>query len=338
MWGEAEREIELWQHHPDRREETAVRSIPLEGTMAKFLISCRAERNIQDSTYVSYKNTLEHLTRFMLDKGITRIDEIKVDDIRRFIALRGDYSTRTRRKELEHVRSLFNFCVENQWIAVNPAKPVKIKIPKGGATLPLTDEEINTLLTCDFIDNPNQKFVAHARLRSKALILGMCYTGFRISDMISLKRSELQRNGEVNDHVMVKTKNLVFTRFGELALKALLALPVESQYFLWSGPQQSKLTTATGSARRTLYSLQRTTGIDVHPRRFRATFAKKVLDETGDIRVLQFLLGHSSVNTTEQSYAYLGPKHKVRLGEALAKVEFGKRDGTTGQLITFPQS
>jgi integrase len=116
-----------------------------------------------------------------------------------------------------------------------------------------------------------------------------------------------------------------------------MALPVEGEYFFWSGPEKSKLSTATGSARRTLYSLQRVTGISVHPHRFRDTFAKKVLEETGDIRVLQHLLGHASLQTTETAYRHLGPKHQERLEDALSKVEYAKRDGTTGQVIAFPK-
>jgi integrase/recombinase XerD len=321
MWGEAEREIELWQHHPTKREEKAVRSIPLEGTIAKYLTSCKAEKNIQDSTFASYKNTLEHLTKFMLAKGITRLSEIKVEHIREFVAERSENKPRTRRKELEHVRFLFNYCVENQWIGLNPAKAVKIKVPKGGTTMPFTDPEISTLLSaCDKIDNPNKKFVLRARLRAKALILGMCYTGLRISDMITLKRLEVKQDGEVKDHVIIKTKRVLWTQFGELALAALLAVPLEGEYFFWSG--KSKLTTATGSARRTFYSLQRATGIKIHPHRFRDTFALKVLEERGDIRELQFLLGHSSVKTTEEYYAHLGTKHQERLRTALSSISY----------------
>ncbi len=343
MWGDAEREILRWQQAkaPQQTERPAS---TVTAAVEKYLTHCKVESNVAFSTELSYKKTLEHFTNFLQIAGKNHVGEIDVDCIRGYLATRADYTPRTRRKELEHIRFFLWFCFDNDWIPKNPAtatgkRGVRVKVPTGGASQPFTDDEINTLLdACEQIDNPNKKYVARARLRAQALILGMCYTGFRISDMMSLKRSEVSRDGGVEDHIMVKTKNLVWTRFGELALKALLALPQESEYFLWSGPDKSKLTTATGSARRTLYALQRATKINVHPRRFRATFAKKVLDDTGDIRVLQHLLGHTSLKTTEDSYAYLGPKHKERLTDALSQIKYAKRDGTTGQVIEFPSS
>lgn len=299
--------------------------------IAGYLAHCKTENNIQDSTHTSYSKTLQHFAEYLRDQAVERIGDVEITHIRFFLSERQaareeaglTYTPRTRRKELEHIRFLINYSIENEWIAKNPAKKVKVKVPKGGGTKPLTDEEINTLLAaCRKITNHNKRWIERARLRSEALILGMCYTGFRISDMMTLKRSEVRRNGDVNNHIMVKTQELVFTTFGEQALRALLALPLEGgEYFFWNGV--SKLSTATGSCRRTLYSLQRMTGISVHPRRFRATFARKVLDETGDIRVLQHLLGHMSVRTTEDAYSYLGKKHEVRLKDALAKVSYG---------------
>jgi site-specific recombinase XerD len=325
MWGEAEKRIEAWV--PEKREaakqEAEKQTIPLDTTIEKYLVSCRAERNVREATFRSYKKTLEHLAKFLASVKIAQIKDVEPTHIREFMATRAEYTPRTRRKELEHIRFLFNYAIENQWIAVNPAKPVKIKIPKGGTTLPLSDDEIYRLLeAAEKINNNNQRFVLRARLRAKAMILLMCYTGMRISDTMSLKREDVALDGTIEDHVIVKTKSLLFTNTGELALRALSALPVENEYYFWSGPSESNLTTATGSARRTLYSLSRKTGIDVHPHRFRETFAKKILEETGDIRILQHLLGHASVKTTETSYAHLGEQHKNRLIAALGKVSY----------------
>lgn len=343
VWVEAETEIESWMQDPKKREEDAGSSVRIAVTIKKYLTHCRVEKNIAESTNRSYSKTLQHFEKFLEKEGVIRLGQIRVESIRDFLATREDCTPRTRRKELEHIRFFLWFCVDNKWLVQNPASirdanrgGIKIKVPKGGATMPFTDEEIETLLeACDRIDNNHKKWIRRARLRAKALILGMCYTGLRISDIVSLKRSDLDTDGNA-EKLMVKTKELVWTNFGERALRAMLAVPREGEYFFWSGPGKSKLTTATGSARRTLYSLQRMTGIKVHPHRFRDTFALKVLEETNDIRILQSLLGHASVKTTEESYKHLGPKHKQRLKQALSSVSYGKRDGTTGQLIEMP--
>jgi site-specific recombinase XerD len=343
MWAEAEREVDGWHRSPEQKQKKDRESLAVDKAIAKYLANCQSERNVANSTYISYQTTLKHLATFLKGADVTGIGAVTISHIRDFIETRKEFTPRTRRKELEQVRFFFNYCASCDWISKNPTrtegKPIRVKVPKGGATMPLSDDEIDTLLdACDKITNPNMLWVPRARLRAKALILGMCFTGLRISDMITLRRSEVRRNGRVKDHVMVKTKNLVFTRFGQRALEALLAVPLEGDYFFWSGPKKSKISTATGSARRTLYSLQRMTGISVHPHRFRDTFALKVLEETGDIRVLQHLLGHASLATTEKAYQHLGPKHENRLEEALSKVSYAKREATTGQVIPFPVS
>ena len=331
IWSDAEREVESWQRDPEAQQQRERESLAITEAVEKYLANCKAERNVADSTLTSYRKSLQHLGTYLLGVHLGRIGDVTISHVRDFLESRSESSPRTRRKELEHVRAFFNYCVDCEWIERNPTRTegrkIHVKVPRGGATQPFTDEEIEVLLdACDKITNANMTWVPRARLRAKALILGMCYTGLRISDIMTLKHSEVRRNGKVTDHVMVKTKNLVFTRFGERALKALFALPDEGEYFFWSGPEKSKLSTATGSARRTLYTLQRITGISVHPHRFRDTFAKKVLEETGDIRVLQHLLGHNSLKTTENAYQHLGPQHQRRLEEALAKVKYGTND------------
>jgi site-specific recombinase XerD len=324
MWRDAEREIERWQQDPENRRVEERESTAIEDAKDKYLVSCQTEKHIQPSTLKSYTKTLEHLCEFLIGKSIGRIANIETEDVRDFLATRREYSPRTRRKELEHIRFFLNYAVENGWIKFNPTKRVKVKIPKGGSTIPLDDDEIAELRAAAATINNNVRWINRSRLRARAMILLMCYSGFRISDVITLKRSEVALDGNIENHVTVKTKSLIFTRLGEEALKALFALPVEGEYFSWSGRAESKLSTATGSARRTLYSLGNRTLIDIHPHRFRDTFAKKILEEIGDIRILQFLLGHRSVKTTEASYAHLGPKHRARMTEALATLQYGK--------------
>jgi hypothetical protein len=69
MWGEAECEIERWQQDPTKREaeeRTAVgRSKPIFECVGKYLIHCKVENGIADSTEKSYTKTLGHLVEFL---------------------------------------------------------------------------------------------------------------------------------------------------------------------------------------------------------------------------------------------------------------------------------
>jgi integrase/recombinase XerD len=209
IWSEAEREVEKWHRDPEKQQKQERESLPVETAIAKYLANCKTERNAADPTLVSYTKTLSHLSRFLKSAGVVGLGAITISHIRDYLETRKDYKPRTRRKELEQIRFFFNYCHGCDWITKNPTKtegkPLRVKVPKGGATQPLDDGEINTLLAaCDQLKNNNMTWVPRARLRARALILGMCYTGLRISDIISLKRSEVRRNGRTPSHKLTR--------------------------------------------------------------------------------------------------------------------------------------
>src|SRR5690348_1223131 len=175
MWSDAEREIDRWQraaNAPAPPTQNDERSTRIAAAVEKYLTHCKVESNIAWSTELSYKKTLEHFTTFLQSAGKYQVGEIDVASIRGYLATRADYTPRTRRKELEHIRFFLWFCVDNEWISRNPAtatgkRGVRVKVPKGGGSQPFTDDEINTLLdACERIDNKNMRYVARARLRA----------------------------------------------------------------------------------------------------------------------------------------------------------------------------
>jgi site-specific recombinase XerD len=327
-WADAEREVEKWQRDPTAVEQPEDRpGVPVVHAIAKYLIHCTTENNVAPATLTSYKKTLEHFTTFLNSRSEKSIGEITIQTARDFLATRAQYTPRTRRKELEHLRFFFWFAHDNDWIVKNPAaakgkRGVRVKVPKGGATQPLSDEEIDALLkAAGEIDNPNKTWIPRARLRAKALILVLAYTGLRISDVVSLQRGAIKKDGSITLEIL-KTKQELTIVLNKQVMEDLKALPKESFYYFWSGPTESKITTATSTARRTLSRLGKKTGISVSPHRFRDTFAKKVLEATGDIRALQFALGHTSVKTTESAYVHLGEEHQKRVRETFQQVTY----------------
>lgn len=329
MWGEAERLVASWEGDSKKEEADRREAVPVETAIKKYLTHCAVENNNAEATLKSYGKTLAHFAAHLKLQGIKHVAEITTQSVRDYLATRAQFTPKTRRKELEHIRFLLWFCVSQSWIEKNPAsgygegkKGIRVKVPKGGSYQPLDDEEIRLLLdAADTITNNNPKWIARARLRARAMILVMCYTGLRISDVATLRRDEVKGDGMVKDHVLVKTKLLHWTRLGEETLRALLALPVESEYFFWSGPEESKLATCCGSMRRTLYSLGERTGVAVHPHRFRNTFSLKVMDETNDVRTLQQLLGHASLKSTE-AYLHNSTKQDDHLKKTLANIRY----------------
>jgi integrase len=162
-----------------------------------------------------------------------------------------------------------------------------------------------------------------AKPRARAMVYLLLYSGFRISDAVKLERKRVDmKNGKLLVRMM-KTGHPLYIRLHADAINALKKLPADSPYFFWSG--RGKLSSAIGSARRTIECLTRIANIEGHPQRFRDTFAVELLKNGEHIRTVQLLLGHTSVTTTERHYAPFVAAFQTRLDQATKKLRFGSR-------------
>jgi site-specific recombinase XerD len=291
---------------------------PLADAVKAFLDDCRA-RKLAASTLVSYTNTLGHLTAFFPGRDLT---DVNLDALTGFRSARL-VTANTSGKEIQTMRAFFRFCLDRDWIPKNPAKPLKTPKSDLPPTMPFSDEEVERILAaCEMIDNNNPREIARARLRARAMVLTMLYAGFRISDAIKLRRAALDtKTGQLLIRMM-KTGAPLYVRLPQIALDALAALPVESQYFFWSG--KSKLSCAVGSARRTIDCVLGHAGVlDGHPHRFRDTFSVGLLAGGADLRTVQLLLGHTSIKTTEKHYAPFVRSMQRALDQAVSVLHFG---------------
>jgi site-specific recombinase XerD len=324
-WARGQKMLQDWER--SLRDGGTITTTPTVAKAASmYLESCR-EENKAESTLKSYGNVLEHFVAGCIATDISTLSiaHISVFRTQRTNAAghKGEKLTpRTIRKELEHIRTFCEYCVTQGWMTTNPAR--KVKAPKDHdddmPTMPFTLDEVKRLLAaCDKIDNPNKAQIPRARLRARALVLLLLYSGLRISDAMRLRRSQLGADGRLLLRMM-KTQQPLYVRLSAETITALNNLPIESEYFFWSGT--AKLTTATGSARRTIDCIGEIAGVDAHPHRFRDTFSVELLRTGADLRTVQLLLGHTSLKTTEKHYAPFVTAFQSRLDEATSRLQF----------------
>ena len=296
-----------------------VRALTIADAVNEFLNECHA-RKLAKSTITSYETTLTAFLAYCERRQVSDIRALRIDDFRGFRASRN-LAVSTQRKEIEMLRTFCKFCVDQEWIPQNFA--ARIKPPKEHApvTMPYEDYEVTAMLkACDRIENSNRQSAERAKSRAQALLLLLLYSGLRISDVIRLRRDHLGEDGRLMMRTM-KTGVPIYIKLQPDCLAALKELPVESDYFLWSG--NGRVESATGSARRTVACISRLSGIKARPHRFRDTFAVELLANGEDIRTVQLLLGHESIRTTEKHYSPFVRKFQQRLDEATAKLKFG---------------
>lgn len=318
-------------------------SSPLLADAVKSYLEDCEDRNLEPSTLVSYRNTLGRMVAyFPKDTTVGAITYVALRDYRskgrRFFhrgketkkGFVGEVPARTlsalsSRKELTTIRSFFNFAENSEWLTKKPTK--KLKAPKDDSrpTLNFSDQEVDAILEATGkLGNRNSQEAARARKRALAIVSVFLRTGLRISDVTKLRRDSVDlATGQVRLMTM-KTGTPVYVTMPSEAVAALAASPVESsEYFFWSG--KSRLSTAIGSVRRTLECVFRLAGVEGgHPHRFRDTFAVEFLTyggadgQGGEMRDLQLLLGHSSLRTTEKSYAPFDRKMQRRIDGAVS--------------------
>lgn len=231
----------------------------------------------------------------------------------------------TWRTDLIKLGGFFAWCASTprRWIDEIPTNDVAWPAQKKLCTPPFEREEVDRLkaacdgLCANGLIATQGKFKLHSRRRARALVLTLLYTGLRISDICRLKRSALNVKTR---YVVLRTmksgdKTQVRVRVPQECVDALMKLPPigKSPYFFWSGDGELPV---SGLAQ-TLKRLGKLANVeDVHPHRFRDTFATELLSGGADIRAVQLLLGHMSVETTEEFYAHFINRHQELLDRA----------------------
>ncbi|MDO4569546.1 MAG: tyrosine recombinase XerC [Planctomycetia bacterium] len=279
-------------------------------TTARFLQYLVSERNASEYTVKSYREDLTSLIEYLLKlRGrCPAPEEVTIPELRSYVAAlhEAEYLPSTISRHLATLRGFFRFCQREGTIENNPAKV--LRNPRGGRPLPhfLTTEDMDVLLHAPPIDTP-------MGLRDRAIFEVTYSGGLRVSEVVGLSDEDV----DFEEGVMVirgKGKKERLALLGPYAAQALQewlrvrilhpsfqkapAVPVFTNKF------GTRLTTR--SVGRMLEKYLKQTGLDsrTSPHTLRHSFATHLLDRGADIRSVQELLGHKSLETT-QIYTHL---------------------------------
>lgn len=226
------------------------------------------------------------------------------------------------------LNQFYNFEVNESRIKENPMDKINRISPK--RTLPdvLSEEEIEKIL--DFIrksidqssNKENKKL-----LRTACLVEVLYATGMRVSELITLKLSDLRLNRRILNVVGKGGKQRIIPitkRAHDLIVKWMKCIPESSVYLFPSYGIKGHLT--RDAINKLLVDISIGTNIDrkrLTPHKLRHAFATHIMNRGADLRVVQELLGHSSISTTE-IYTHI---HDERLVGLLKKSHPLAKDG-----------
>ena len=255
----------------------------------------RIERAMSQNTVASYCSDVK---RFM-DSYTGRIENADAEDIEKYIGSRKNLTARSQARLISSLRSFYDWLVQEGMITDNPCD--NVDAPKIGRNIPdvLSEEEVSRLM--DVVDTSTW-----FGLRDKAILEVMYGCGLRVSEAVNLKISGLFLD-EGFIRIIGKGNKERLIPIGDMAIEALLTymeariLPADraSEDIVFLNRYGRPLSRI--SMFKTIRSLAQLAGIrrDISPHIFRHSFATHLIEHGADLRVVQEMLGHEDISTTE---------------------------------------
>jgi integrase/recombinase XerD len=311
---------------------SSVDAAQMVGLIQNYLDHLTVERGMSRHTVAAYRRDLSRYARYLAELGVTDPSQVSS-------AMIGNYTARLREgiaapdgdgwieaplanasvaRALIAVRSLHRFAAAEGLTAEDPARSVRPPKPPRRLPKALSLEQVQGMLAVPAPDT-------EVGLRDAALLELLYGTGIRISEAVALDVDEVDRLARTPTdqpapglRVLGKGDKERIVPVGSYARKALVAYLVRGRPVLVGGGRGTPalfVNTRGGrlsrqSAWAVLRSVAEKAGItaNVSPHTLRHSYATHLLDGGADIRVVQELLGHASVTTT-QIYTLITIEH-----------------------------
>lgn len=271
-----------------------------------FLISEGDELN----TIRSYTYDIQQLANFL---GVSKktVDVTTTADLRSYIRTLFDtgLSPTSINRKISSLRSFFKYLLINKIIGNNPASDLELL--KVGRKLPviLSIDEVTTIIEA-------AKEKTFLELRDRTCLELLYAAGLRISELLGLKITDLDLdNGLIN--VIGKGNKQRLVPFGKKALKAIdeylthgrpMILKERSSSFLVLNARGKRMSRVGFLKILRKYRIKAGIKKRVTPHMFRHSFATHLLEAGADLRVVQELLGHADISTT-QIYTHINREY-----------------------------
>jgi integrase/recombinase XerD len=270
----------------------------------ELFVSSKRSQGLEDGVLKKYDRELGRFTEFMGKRARFFPHEITLGDLTEFrVNWTSLYpSSTTRAKVQERLRGFLRYCYESRLIDRVPVlSPIKVDEPP---TLPLSDDQYEKLL--EVIPD---EFPATKATRVRALIRLMRFTGLAIRDAVTLERKELHKDSK-GLHRIVTSRQKTGTHVSVVIppdvaeeVNAAMKLNENEEYIFWNtgtGKPQTAVTNWQHDLRQVFRAAKQPDG---HPHQLRDTFAVGLLKDGIPLEDVSKLLGHTSIKTTEKSYA-----------------------------------
>jgi integrase/recombinase XerD len=261
-----------------------------DGILDAFCDALWLEDGLARNTIASYRTDLEQLAKFLRRKSLTQAGEA---DLFAFLAAaRGRASSAARR--VSTLKRFYQYCVRERHVGADPT--LKLDPPKRAPRFPrsLSEADVEALLGAPDV-------ATSLGLRDRAMLETLYATGLRVSELVALKTFEVNLDANV------------IRVMGKGSKERLVPLGEEAAHWISRYLEQRKSSAnalfitgrGRGMTRQAFWHLIRRYGAraipgkKLSPHVLRHAFATHLINHGADLRVVQLLLGHADISTTQ---------------------------------------
>ena len=283
-----------------------------------YLRYSQIERGLSANTITAYKQDLSSFINFLQKENLTSWPT-KAIDIDAFLAEQRDQkkATSSISRLISSLRKFYQWLVRQNIQKLNPM--LEIDSPKKRRPLPVA---LTTVEVTDLLKQPDIK--KKLGLRDRALLETLYATGIRVSELINLKFTDLHEElklvkvfGKGSKERLIPISKVALSwinSYKEKVRDPLILKVGKNTDFIFLNSRGGSLTRQ--AVWQIIKHYCKLAGIqkNVTPHTLRHTFATHLLENGADLRVVQEILGHSDISTT-QIYTNLSQKHIIQVYE-----------------------
>ena len=275
-----------------------------------FILYLHNMKNTSDNTEMSYRRDLFKVQVFMENRGIGDVKDITSDDLKAYVDSMEEqkFAAATISRNIASLKAFYHYLVKEEIVSLDIAED--LKAPKIEKKIPeiLTMDEVNRLLNQPKGDSPKE-------IRDKAMLELLYATGIRVSELISLKVSDVNLK---MGFILCKDSNKErIIPFGREAKNALIKyLGKTREEMLGNNESDVLFSNCSGQVMSRqgfwklikYYAKKADIKSEITPHTLRHSFAAHLVENGADLRSVQEMLGHSDISTT-QIYANMNHNH-----------------------------
>lgn len=278
----------------------------LQTLIENYLEYCGTQKRLDEKTLKAYRIDLNQFSEWTSVPDITKITSETLEN--HIGNLHTKYKPKTVKRKIASLKAFFHYLEYKELIDRNPFSKIQVRfrepviLPK---TIPL--HTVETFLTTIYRQRDYAKtdYQKRSTLRDAAVTELLFATGMRISELCTLKKDDVN----LYDGIILifgkgsKQRRIQIGNYDVIHIlkeyKKEFIVEIENCNYFFVSPSGKAL--SDQSVRRMINKYTSLAAIDLHitPHMFRHTFATSLLKADVDIRYIQEMLGHSSINITE---------------------------------------